>query len=1070
MTKPQFTQAQRRAIDERGCDLLVSASAGSGKTTVMIERILCLLREGASLDAMAVCTFTKAAAADMREKLTRRLTEEAPFDARLTEQLRLLPQAEISTMHSWCSHIVRTYFYATDVDPNFEILDEAQSAALLTAAVEETIEAANEQGNADYLRLYDICLRGRKHKKLRDMVMRIYRYAYVQPDPAAWLQGCEDCLSGHDRAIKELSEISSRKGTALLGQVRDLATAVAAAGFDEEMPFVENLDAYLSGRTDELLRTPPRKQNHPCYDLHGVYRALRAQCDAWGKQRASWLHSADAARTRPYVRTLTALVREAADRYAAVKRRQARVDYEDLLHLTLAILGSDFRREVCKKYSSIFVDEYQDINPLQEAILAKFDSAMFFVGDVKQSIYGFRMCQPRFFVEKRKRFAEGQGGKTLELNANFRSDDQILQAVNTAFARLMREDFGGIDYRGSAMFEAGKAGPCRPAVQATLVRAPEKETTVLPPPVVYGVRKHTYEDGDDRFAAETDAVVRHVVQLLKGTLPDGERMRPVQNSDIAILVRSRDRYTQLLMRKLRAVGIPVSFADKADAEQSRTVRTLLSYLRLIDNRFDDVQLAAALRSPLGGFDDDELAALRGCGDREMFFYEAVDAAAAQDTPLGRRTAAFLQTLDRYRTLSRALRADELAGLVTAENNYFHHTAALGGEAECSMLASFLDSMTACPSVASLHEYLRYLGEAEQAVSLPADPDSVRLMTVHASKGLEFPFVLLCNLGHTFNCADLRADMLLSDDGIVLKYWNWETRAAEETALYALSALALKRQLWEEELRLLYVAMTRAQFGLSLFGTLPPSDAEDGDARCLAPEDCNSWLGWLLPDLLRFATVVSAESCRIESDVPVRRPVFTKPDLALTDCIARRLEFCDKGEHRALKTNVTRLAEQAEAESPVVYTAGGEGDDRALETGNAYHRMMQHLNFAAPFDAEWDRLCTLLPECAVLCDRDRIRAAWQNVAPLAAQADSVLREQAFVLNDNGILVQGVIDLLLIQSGKATVIDYKTTSEQGLRAQGYRTQMEIYCRAVSEILGVTVERRLLYAFRLDDFVEI
>lgn len=1075
-----FNEQQRRVIDSRGKNILVSASAGSGKTTVMIERIVRLLSEGHSLDRMAVCTFTNAAADDMRRKLTESLSMRSD-DPHMREQLALLPQAQICTLHKWCAALIRTYFYACDLDPDFEIADDSERNAMLTDAIESAIGEYVAAGDGYFAVMYDVLKTKRTHRRLSKMIRELYEYAYVRCDPEQWLSRAESAAGDHEAYVQDAKARCDRTAAAMARQAQRLKRRMNEAGFHGDDEAIDAFCVAASGGDAEIKIRALSSDSEYC-DLHNEFKKLKSDYIKLSGERAAKDDLPNARDTARYVRLLCGITRRAAQLYGEQKRRRGFADYDDLEHEAYKILcAPDAAEEVMRRYETVFVDEYQDINPLQEALLGKLQSRMFFVGDVKQSVYSFRMCDPKFFMQKAARYAgesgagESEGGELMRLTRNYRSDSRILDAADKLFSRVMTESTGGADYAQTSAFDAQPRYKSDEPIRVTLLC--REQQTETPETGIYSVSEHHRYGMTEPPDREADAVTAHIMSLIADKAFDkdgnavdigdaGEGCRPVGFGDIAVLVRSRKGFARRLMRRLAEFDIPATF-EGDDAGGTRVISLLNSYLRIVDNYCDDISLAAALLcEPIGGMTDGDLSLIRQAYP-DGYFFDAVTAFAqrADDCPENERATAvkaaeFLQTLNGFRSKKGAVRADVLAGEITAKFGLFAYALHRYGAEEAAALDSFLAQMATLSYGVTLYDWLSFcdrcgLPAVEHAA---ADAGAVRVMTVHASKGLEFPFVILPQLHKEFNVSDLNGQMLLSDDeGVTLKYWDTDEHVSKATAQFEYVREQKRLAAVSEEMRVLYVAMTRARCQLAMFAQPKKEPCVD------SPSDAKSFLDWLYPDICDLS--VPPDELLLE---PKRNIIITKPSAELCAELQARLDFLPTADALPGKTTVTRESAADDGEA-TVYAAGGEHDDRAAKRGTAYHKFMQCVNFDAPFGDEWERLAGV-SGIGELCDQDELKAACGNVREYT-RGMTLMREQPFVLRRGSTLVQGVIDLLAVDDcGQAHVVDYKTTRAEGLTSESYRAQMDYYCAAVTEIMGLKVARRALYSFSMAKFVPV
>lgn len=1093
----KWTDEQWQAIRARHCDLLVSAGAGSGKTAVMIERICSLLGEGADICEMAVSTFTNTAAADMKRKLSKALAkksdeaaarakdevdpvrkqEEARLAAHFAAQLKRLPSAEISTLHGFCARLIKAWSFDTDFDPESTVLEEGEERALKDEAAERAIAAAKESGDRDFAGLYAAFLQNRNHRRLKRAALAVYEYARAQTDPDAWLARTAERSDEEYRAF--LYADVDRDAKRLIEKIERLKPSMAASGYAPDHAALLRLSdcaaagVPFDGETPRLVKRPEYA------DLHEAFKEVKGEYAQICKRRQKIADMPSSDTSLPYCRALSASARALGELYAASKRARGKVDYADLEHGALRILRGEHGKEIVEKYRYVFVDEYQDINPLQEEILRCFRCEMFYVGDVKQSIYGFRMCSPEFFRAKWEAYGRG-AGKTVRLIANFRSSNAILDTVNRVFSAVMTEDFGGADYKNAA-FVAGKN--LQGSVCARLVTVPEEESAL--PVSVYSAQEDACETEDGAIEAEADATVDEILDMLDGEIPDedGEKgaTRRVRYEDVAVLVRSRGAFCDVLQRKLRALSVPVTVVSSdVPADEFASVSVLLSFLHLLDNARDDVRLSAVLLSPLfGAFTTDELACIAGEGKKRQdapTFCDAVRLYAKQgrDEALRAKTDAFLRELDGWREAAATSTASDLAGNVTAHYECFARSLSMGGAREAAALDAFLQSV-ADAEQDTLHDYLRYIASCGvPRIAVQDGGGAVRIFTVHASKGLEFPCVVLPNLHKQFNLGDTRADVLCDkDEGVVLRTFDFDERTIESNPRFAACARKKRREVGAEELRILYVAMTRAKYRLSLIA-LDKQRAEGKEA-----EGAGAYIDWLYG----FLTEIAAQTDTAERFAQEEREQEEETDEALAATLAARFAAEEKrvrtqrsaAADAPLKASVSGVAHADDEEkTPALYG----DDDRAAQKGTAYHKFMQWVQWDKT--GEWERLCAHFPREGALVDRQEIEDAFARVAKFI-DGRPHLREQAFVYNaapqdvglqgESTVLIQGVIDLMVRnEDGSVTVVDYKTGKEQNLHSEAYRKQLALYKKAAEKVLGVNVRETLLYGFSCRKFIPV
>lgn len=873
MATDRWTKAQRRAITARGRNLLVAAGAGAGKTAVLVERIIGRLTDQfdpIDVDQLLVVTFTNAAAAEMRERIAGAVAAQLaarPEDARLARQLALLGRASIATLHSFCLDLLRQHFYRLELDPAFRIADVTEAELLRADVLEQLFEEAYRAEDERFVRLVDAYGGSHDDAGLQEIIRQLDSYASSHPDPSGWLRQLAERLddrSAEDGWRRQLSELARSE---LLRARAALQQAVVIAGQPEGPAH------YLPLLGDELAQLE-QALDGATVDDWDQQRALVQQI-SWGrlpgkrggdaelreqakvareaaKQTVQelggrWLAQSQAdlaaglAAVAPGMALLIELTLDFRRRYAQAKQAKGLVDFNDLEHMALAVLQdasgqpSPVALELRRRYAEILVDEYQDINGVQEAILQLLAAPegpggqLFMVGDVKQSIYRFRLADPTLFLGKYRLYGEQpQSGERIDLTHNFRSRPSVLLAVNFLFRQLMTPRVGELAYDSSAELQPGANYP--PADQAV--------TPLVELLLVERAGVAVSEDEDDPLA-ELDATsrearligleIRRLVQ--SGTQvwdKQAEAYRPLRYRDIVVLLRATQGRANAFLEQLRLLDVP-GYAELASGYfQTTEVQTMLSLLQVIDNPRQDIPLAAVLRSPLVGLDGSELVEIRLAAP-EQSFYQALLAANRVDGSLRSKLTAFLADLSRWREQARRSSLSELIWQIYRDTGYYTLVGALpGGAQRQANLRALHDRARQYEqtSFRGLFRFLRFIErlQAEQndlgtARALGENEDVVRVMSVHKSKGLEFPVVFVAGLGNQFNLRDLRRDLLVHKDlGLGPLAVDFERRVRYPT----LPRLVIERQLLletlSEEMRVLYVAVTRAREKLYLVGS------------------------------------------------------------------------------------------------------------------------------------------------------------------------------------------------------------------------------------------------------------
>ena len=886
-----WTEEQQAAIYTRDCNLLVSAAAGAGKTAVLVERIIRLLCDEEAptdIDRLLVVTFTEAAAAEMRERIGVALEKEIADTGRpgLARQLSLLNGASISTLHSFCLEVIRRYFYLLDIDPAFRVADELEVSMLQQDILSELMEEAFGREEQDFLDLADRFGGKTGDEGLVRLILRLYRYSWSNPYPQGWLSDAAAAYIPNPGISAEaalggwLIPIRQHLRQTLLGALSALERArkicrlpggplayepLLDAEAEKVLQLVSNADGpWEKIREDwlglEFKRLPPARDVDE--DLKDQAQNLRGRAkDDIKKCKESYFartleeYLAEVQSLAPVVTELTKLVQRFAAMYGEAKKKQGLVDFNDLEHFCLAILSAEATvpgelipsaaaLELRGRYDFVLVDEYQDINPVQDAILqlvSRQDSAvpnLFMVGDVKQSIYRFRLGDPNLFLARYSAFPAEAGGleQKLLLSKNFRCRQGIVAAVNYIFRQLMTAEAAEIEYDGVAELVCAAHYPddhnnreMSAAVELHLVERDGQELDAAP----------QAEVDEDLSALEREgaAAALRICALLEGddagVVYDKDLgcYRPLQYRDIVILLRATSNRADKLVDILARFNIPAYAETSSGYFAATEVETVVSLLKILDNPCQDIPLAAVLRSPLVGLDTEALATIRsGCGHKADFYAAVCMAAQAEIPGLSERLSAFLATLERWRDLARREKLASCIALLYRETGFGDYVAGLpnGAQRQANLRALFhrarqFDRF----SRQGLHRFLDFIDQLRRqgqdlgtARSLGEKEDVVRIMSIHKSKGLEFPVVILADLGKQFNLTDQRSEMLVHRS---LGLGPLIVEPSRRVRYPSLPHLALKllgeAETRAEEMRILYVALTRAREKLILVGSV-----------------------------------------------------------------------------------------------------------------------------------------------------------------------------------------------------------------------------------------------------------
>ncbi|WEV54930.1 helicase-exonuclease AddAB subunit AddA [Leuconostocaceae bacterium ESL0723] len=869
----QFTPKQAQAIEADGHDILVAASAGSGKTTVLIERLLRKILAGQSVNSVLMVTFTNAAAAEMKARLESALqealsqTQDPVLQKHLRQQLTLLSVAHISTIDAFALHLIEQYYYKIGLDPQFRLLsDTAEREMLRQEVIGELFSQHYDQdqpGYPDFIDLVNNFGNPNQDTALKEAVLKLADFAEARPDGAQWLAGLAQG-SDSSKSLTETDLYQDYLYPSLLSEInRYLANAdqlLARVGGQEALKKTEaglttlkdylgELKAALSGSWDQIqaiLNNPPKltleKKNskgvkddptlinllQEATDLKndlvsskGLVNDLTSSYFLFNEGQWQLVNQHGARLTK----TLVNLTRQFQTAFTERKRADQLLDFADLVTLALQILDQDDLQSLIQsQFAEIMVDEYQDINQLQESLLQKLSNGrnLYMVGDVKQSIYGFRQADPSLFSTKYRNFAQADNpNERIELAENFRSQKNVAGITNLVFTQLMDQELGDIPYQDAARLIAKADFPSSvpPVFDLDLIQLDQDEEAVS-------------EQGGDKRTVQYQHLAAKIKDLMaNGSVYDqGEgTKRPVRFSDIAILTRSKGGYVELI-RALNQAQIPVQAGGAGDYFQTMEIYIVLDVLKILDNPHQDIPLAAILRAPMFGFDENDLAEIR-LADPDHDFWTAFTAYAKEDE----RAQAILAQLQSWQQLARQ---NDLVGTLRAiyeQTGWLDYVGAMPGgaqrQANLQALYRYAEGFQENQH-AGLFRFIRYVELLQDSggdlgeVSQETEEEAVSLMTIHASKGLEFPVVILPEFEKKFNVSDQQGTFLLQKDaGIGLDYVQKQAGVKMPTLTKLAVKAALKQQAWSEEMRLLYVALTRAKQQLYVIGAVNVDDEE-----------------------------------------------------------------------------------------------------------------------------------------------------------------------------------------------------------------------------------------------------
>ena len=1119
-----FTKEQIAAIESTG-KTLVSASAGSGKTTVMIEKIIRFIKAGGNVSEILAVTFTKKAAAQMKEKLSKALIEAINESdvtperrAFLKKQLAEVPMADISTIHAFCAKLLRTHFFAAGVDNNFRIIgsDDAEGTVLQNEALDELLEEGYESGDEEFSHLLSVYWRKNNDYTLRKIFVSTYDDIRSRADYREYLaksgdydeqtfeEICKDLKKKLDEKCRYYRELVEDERA----YFSDVEKSPQRAICDETMGYLEEMiaapdyfsalrvekPAFSKNTAKKLDEEKAFHANRIKFLKERVVDSVESEQKGMGSKAEELEKFLTSART---AKALASYLLRFDEKYGRLKAERGVLDYNDLEHKALALLqGEEVRNEIRGKYAYVFVDEYQDVNPVQEAIVSAVSGEnLFLVGDVKQAIYGFRGSKSKFFVEKQAQFENGEG-ENLYMSRNFRSSDKVLDAVNKQFTLAMTPRVCDVDYaRGSVMERGGRYELNDGRVCVHFL--PKEEKKAAERRGVYSVRSEAIlgENGSEDGESASAKLIRAVVEKeLKSKYydPDKGEYRNVQYSDIAVLSRKKKGLIEKTVEAL-SESIPVTAASAVNICEFSEIKTLMDLLSLVDNAEQDVPLCSALLSAVGNCNADDLASVRLAYPKEYAFRNACKKYAAEKSDeTAEKLRKFYAYFEELRTLSRVLDAGELLLRVLSDTRMEADLLTrINGVAALKRIHRFIEEATT-PEPLCVHEFLDRLRDLNYEIDYSENggENSVKVLTMHSSKGLEYPIVILDNLSESFTRRGAPDEVYVEEKyGLAPFAFNGERMIKSGTVLRRLHERREGESSRSDSLNLYYVALTRAKYGLHMIFKDRTLMADVKYAQSFADfTDFSAWQAYIVDDDAFEVPVQDRDSLVFRPDETLARKIMG----------AFTWQYPFHGyENLPVKSSATQLLTPLATEPQDTLQLFDEGEsyetkgETSKETGVAYHAFLENFDFDLLYREDGEKrsreeLGTLVEEMRneggmvemKLLSSDKLVDILSNSAFARLRGKRLYKEQQFLVSlpvrdtyakredadpilaqgEEEMIYQGAIDLLAIgEDGETQIIDYKFSkgSAAYLRAH-YRPQLELYRQAAAKILRIPPEK--------------
>ena len=1149
-----LTQNQQNAIESTNSKLLVSAGAGSGKTLVLSSRVAKLVESGVPLDSIVVLTFTKAAAAEMKQRIKNKLVESGCDSAVM--QAESVETAPITTLHGYASRVIKQYFYEVGVDPAFSVLDEQAALSLKIQAIDLVMRELTQKRDDKFFDLVDVLFQNRKDDNFKKSVFAIHDFLCSLPNPNEFVEMSKNLYSsGGKSAIDFMSHEVAERANFFLRKLYLLMDECKNNDLKKLVAVLSELELNLvriksSNSVEQMQKAaldfsaPSKIMRADNVEMAERVSDLKTQVkkffDSIGEMFCAGVEEAqqneEKEKASKRINALFDIYEKFVFEYTKQKESLGALDFADLERKLYELLASESGKELKNKIEYLFVDEYQDTNRLQQAIYCEMCAKnYFFVGDAKQSIYGFRLAEPKIFVETRNNFRQ-TNGEVISLDENFRSHQELVDFTNKLFSKIMTISLGGEDYEtegkmqkgGEAFKRIGEDSPFGmygeanfPRVKIVAIKKAKqtaKDEMVLP---LYSVKKHetTGDEKVDSAMAEGRALAKILSSLANARIYDAKlgKERSIESADIAVLSASRGEYLKSLLKTAEQEGYSFSPDIVQNIFDDCDLNELLNLLKLVSNPKQDVPLFVVLSGFWGKLSADDLAEIRlSQNGASTNFYRLVEGFVATN----KKQKEIKQKLDKLygfvenlRVFSQSHTVAELIVHILNSTDFDMYLAGKeNGDQKLLLLDSLKEQLANLKCNNSVDEFLWQCENVGFSAAEPVlasrgtaiyDEDgnvkksfqNIAVTTIHKSKGLEYPIVILVGAGRPFNRDDLTKDILLSKKfGIGISSFDTFERVKTSNIIKNAIKLDLQKQELEEDIRLLYVAITRAINNLIIIGVGDPTEQTVVEKNLLSSSCFFDLISKLFetkfPPLYVSASKESFEKLSDETDC---RPqsVFALPsnEKLVNEIVgAFNLRYAhEEAVKLGKKYSVSELADNEQIVELCSLAA-----ESSTELGNAYHHIMQFIDFNAKteegFESEKLRLISAGLVSAKEFDivsKQKILNCLNSPLFLVLQKGKrkIMREQQFLMqakaNEIGVsetcedycLVQGVFDMCIEDGERVLIVDYKTggaSSEQQLKEK-HRIQMKLYKMAAEKAFKKPVDVAI-YSFQMDKLIRM
>lgn len=1176
----KWTDDQKNAFESRNQNLLLSAAAGSGKTAVLVKRIISLVvNDHIPIDQMLIITFTKAAAGEMRERIMEALSDaidEKGADRRfIRKQISMLNNANISTIHAFCMEVIKRNFHNINLDPAFRILDSTEKELIFVESINEVLEKEYEKENDEFINLVESYTSNRGDNELIKIIDDIYRFIRSKPEPIKWLEEkaklyniSKDQINNHIW-IKAFGKIMIRDlelSKKYLKEAKLKCDSVCGPleykeAIDSDLVIVEELKGAAETNIEKFFdmisevsykrlgRISKDRKKEIDTEIQDLVKNLRKKSKDNLKKIITKIGDKsfneqidDLKRLFPLIKYLIEIIKEVDKSFILKKSDKNALDFSDLEQYALELLRDEKVSQIYReKFEYIFVDEYQDTNVIQEEMvnLIKRKDNLFLVGDVKQSIYKFRLAEPELFLNKYHSFSlkNNANNRKINLSKNFRTRVEILDGINFIFQTLMSEDFGEIDYDKNAFLYKGldfeKSN--QPNIELNIINSDKKTID----------EDEVEEDLLELKASEIEAkaIVQRIKKLVGEKTYDKKlkNFREIEYRDIVILMRATNIWGSVFEEVFLKEGIPLYYEGGTGYLKTLEIEMFLNLLRVIDNKRNDIPLLSVMRSPIGKFSIKEIIEIRLKYPNKKYF-NSLDKMSKTDSFLGYKSKNFIDKIEKWQEMSKYNEIDEFIEKLLIETNYLNYISAMpGGNLRRGNLKLLVQKAKdfSESSITGLFYFIRFIekidnisGDFDTANVISESENVVRLMSIHKSKGLEFPVVIIARGNRQIRSMESKNNFVLHKDyGIGVKYIDHIKRMKSETISRLVINQKIKYENLAEEMRILYVAMTRSVDKLLIYGTYNRGFLKrinewtmDNSKEFL--KSSKSYMDWIMKivsnnkegkkiyeiaekdfyndgnDLFNInildltdieeAEIVEAKEISRIKDKLVRGDIEVKEDIdnifsfkydkiqkkSPTKVSVTDLKTLNPENIEAFKlfNNIPQMQKEPNF---VVEKAGLS----PFDIGNTYHYIMEKMDLSKVEIEEIENQLNYLLNKGYINEMQRdildVESIYNfyksNVGKKLINSNYIRREVPFTYKyQKDLLVQGIIDIYFEENNELIIIDYKTdkinSSNEELLVKEHKKQLELYSLALEDLTGKKVSEKYLYFFRNNSFYKV